>query len=455
MTKSGKLLNRRDFLTKTTAVGVSTSMLSTPLFSSCNNDKKRVPLKTYNDIYIPDLPDKAINGKPLKAAIIGCGGRGTGAVLNFLDAGENLSIEACADVFQDKINDFRKLLLEKKAIEIPDEMCFVGFDAYQKVCDLPVDLVLIASPNCFHAIQAKYAIEKNKHVFVEKPAAIDPNGYRTFIAMLRQAKAKGLNVITGANYHYSRPFIESYKLIQEGYLGRIISGSVVYNASNEQYLRRRENWTDMEYMIRGHFNWNWVNGDQISNLLVHWIDVFMWFTHLKPIKVSATGSNIRRVVGTVYDNFSMEFEFEQGVNLFGRVRRLDGCDNMVGAVIKGENGIWNSEDFTIRDLDGNIIWQYDEKANEYKNHNMYVLEHVDLINHIRRGKVLDIAEVTANSALACVMARESAYTGKTYTWDQMVVSDLDMMPPKLSLDANMSEYKQMKLPGMPLAVDQA
>ncbi|WP_289005099.1 Gfo/Idh/MocA family oxidoreductase [uncultured Parabacteroides sp.] len=455
-------LNRRDFLTKTAIAGVGTTLGSLPLLTSCSNssnnrNEKRTPLRTFDSIYIPDLPDKAIDGKPLNAALIGCGSRGTGAAFNFLDAGNGLSIIACADVFHDKIDDCRALLKKQYGTEIPDEMCFTGFDAYKKACDLPVDLVLIASPNCFHPEQVKYAIEKGKHVFVEKPAAIDPKGYRTFIMALRQAKAKGLNVITGANYHYSRAFLEAYKHIQEGYLGRIISGSVIYNASNEQYLRHKKEWTDMEYMIRGHYNWNWVNGDQVSNLLVHWIDVFMWFTHLKPIKVSAVGSRIRRIVGTVYDNFSMEFEFENGVNLFGMVRRMDGCDNMVGSVIKGDKAAWHSYDMSIRDFEGNILWQYDEETanTQHKNNDMYILEHIDLINHIRSNKVIDIAEVTANSALACVMARESAYTGKICTWEQMLVSELDMMPKDLSLNADMSAYKTIPLPGMPIAVNQS
>lgn len=457
MTDSKNTLSRRDFLTRTAVAGVGTTMGSIPFLSSCSEKEKRVPLSSYNDIYIPDLPDKAIDGKPLKAALVGCGSRGTGAAFNFLDAGDGLSVVACADVFQDKIDSCRGLLKEHYNFEIPDDMCFTGFDAYKKVCDLPVDIILIASPNCFHPEQVKYAVEKGKHIFVEKPAAIDPKGYRTFIAALKQAKAKGLNIITGANYHYSRGFIESYQRIQEGYLGRIVSGSVIYNAANEQYLRQRPEWTDMEYMIRGHYNWNWVNGDQVSNLLVHWVDVFMWFTHLKPVKVSAVGSRIRRIVGTVYDNFSMEFEFENGVNLFGMVRRMDGCDNWIGSVIKGDKAAWYSEDLSIRDFDGNILWKYDEEAakSKYKNHDMYVLEHIDLISHIRKGKMIDIAEITANSALACVMARESAYTGKNTTWEQMLVSDLDMMPEDLSLNADMSKYKTIPLPGVPIIVDQA
>ena len=212
----------------------------------------------------------------------------------------------------------------------------------------------------------------------------------------------------------------------------------------------------MEYMIRGHFNWNWMNGDQISNLLVHWIDVFVWFTHLKPIKVTGFGSRVRRIAGTVYDNFSMDYEFEGGVRLFGMVRRMDGCDNMVGSVIQGDKGSWHSEDFSIRDLNGNLIWKYnkEEAKAKYKNHDMYVLEHVEMINYIRKGEVIDIAGITATSALVAVMARESAYTGRVYSWEQILVSELNMMPEELSFTADMSSYKAIPLPGVPIIVDQ-
>ena len=160
---------------------------------------------------IPDLLDKAIDGKPLKAALIGCGSRGTGVAINFLDAGDELSIVALADMFPD-----RKELKDQKGVVLPDNACFLGFDAYRKVCELPVDIALIASPSCFHPEHTKHAIEKGKHVFVEKPAAIDPTGptgYRSFILSLRQAKTKGLNVINGAQYHWDTMTASDLNLI--------------------------------------------------------------------------------------------------------------------------------------------------------------------------------------------------------------------------------------------------
>ena len=458
--------SRRDFLKKAgagtallTAGGASAIGTTGALFSSCssqNSDKKGYArLRPESEIYIPDLSDKAIDGKPIRAALVGCGSRGTGAAFNFLEAGDNLSIVALADMFPDKVEACRDMLKRRKDMDIPDNACFTGFDAYKKVCELPVDLVLVASASCFHPEHAKYAVDKGKHVFVEKPPAIDPVGYRTFTTMLRQAKSSGLNVLTGAQYHYSRPFVESYKLIQAGYIGKIVNGYVFYHVGNEQFLKRKPEWTDTEYMLRSFFNWNCINGDQVSNLLIHWLDVFIWFSHLRPLQVLAYGSRVRRTVGNIYDNFSMDFEFEGGVRATGMVRRMDGCDNFTGAIVQGERGIWRSSDFTIHDWDGNLVWQYDEAEDKakFKTHDMYTLEHIDLVNHIRSGKVLDIAEITGTTAMACIMARESAYSGKICKWDNMIASNLNMMPEEFASGQlgkmDLKKYEVVPLPGIP------
>ena len=241
--------SRRDFLKR---AGAGSALLTAggSLFTSCSSSgagkEQYVRLHPENEIYIPDLPDKAIDGRPLKAALIGCGARGSGAAINFLDAGDNLSIVALADVFPDKIESCRTLLKKEKGIDIPDNACFTGFDSYKKACEMPVDLVLVVSPNVFHPEHTKYAIDQGKHVFVEKPAAIDAVGYRTFITALRQAKSKGLNVMNGAQYHWDRPFVESYRMIQAGYIGKILSGNVFYNTANESFIRRRPEWSDTE-----------------------------------------------------------------------------------------------------------------------------------------------------------------------------------------------------------------
>jgi len=443
-------VSRRTFLSSAAVIGASGALGSGSLLTSCsgggNDENKLTPLRPADEVYIPEIGDKAIAGKPIKAALIGCGSRGTGAAMNFLEAGDGVSIVACADAFKDRLDRCRAKLKDAKN-EIADNMCFVGLDAYKKACEADVDVVLIATPTLFHPEQFKYAIEQGKNVFVEKPAAIDAAGFRTYMMAVRQARTKGLCVVPGTHCHYNRGYIESYKRVQEGQIGRIVAANVWFCQGDIGFVRRRPEWSDVEYMIRDFFNWKWLAGDHVVDQFVHAIDIFSWFSHLKPEQVIGIGSRLRRYSGDIYDNFSMDFDYEGGIQVRGMARQIDNCAGRVGEIIQGTKGSWrsrNNRDFAIHDLDGNVVWKYDDEAakQQFKQHNPYVLEHVDMINHIRSGKVVNNAEFTATSSMACIMARESAYNGKIYTWDEMTQSDMNFMPADLTLDKklDMSQY---------------
>jgi predicted dehydrogenase len=182
---------------------------------------------------------------------------------------------------------------------------------------------------------------------------------------------------------------------------------------------------------------------------VHNIDVFLWMSGYKVAKATGFGSRQRRITGDQYDNFSVDFEMENGVHLHSMCRQLDGCSNLIGEVIQGTKGSWNSMNHEIKDLQGNVIWKYDKAAAEaeFKQHNPYVLEHVDWVNHIRKGTMHDEATECAISTLAGVMGRESAYKGSTITWDEMSQSDLDYMPETLELGAMDMSKHQVEVPG--------
>ena len=448
MNQKRSTVSRRAFLSNAAIIGASGTMGAGGLLTACSggsNENKYTPLRPASEVYIPDLPDKAYDGKPIRAGLIGCGGRGTGAAINFLDAANGVSIVACADIFKDRMDRCRATLAEKKNNVIDDDMCFLGFDAYKKICDLDVDVVLIVSPELFHSEHLKYAIEKGKNVFCEKPACIDAQGYRTFLLAVKQAQTKGLCIVTGGQRHYHRAYVESYKLVQEGYIGRIVSGAVYWNQAHMEYGQRLPGWTDMEYMLKCYLYFNWLGGDHVIHQMVHNLDVFTWFSHLKPVRVIGMGARQRRIDGDIYDTFGVDFEFENNVHVLGMCRQIDNCDNRVAEVIQGTKGQWNSLNgkFTITDLDGNVVWQYDDAAarEQFEQHDPYTLEHVDLINHIRKGTVVNYAEVMATSSLACIMARESAYTGKAYTWDEMVQADMNFMPAELTLgNVDMSKF---------------
>ena len=401
------------------------AVLAPTLLSSCKGGEKNTPLRAEGTYYVPDLMDKAIDGKELKAGVIGCGGRGSGAIMNLLDAADGITVTALGDVFADRLEGLRNSLKDNRQQEVPQENCFVGFDAYKKVIDSGVDMVIIATPPVFRPTHFEYAVEKGVHCFLEKPICVDAKGYRMLIASSKQAEAKNLSVVTGTQRHHQRCYVEAFKLIQQGIIGEITGGNVYWNGGMLWYRERQEGWSDMEWNIRDWVNWKWLSGDHIVEQHVHNIDVFMWMTGLKPVRAVGFGSRQRRITGDQFDNFSVDFTMENGIHLHSMCRQIDGCVNSVSEFIQGAKGSWSSETNEIKDLQGNVIWKYDQEAAEqqYKQHDPYVLEHVDWVNHIRKGEAHVEAYDTADSCMAAIMGRESAYTGGDATWDNMVQAD--------------------------------
>ena len=450
-----KTISRKEFFSRCAVIGtvgtVGAISGSAGLLTSCAGGESETksgytPLNSEKSVYIPNVGDKAIEGKPIRAALIGCGNRGTGAANNFLDAGDGLSIIAMADIFEDRMSSSRKNIEKRQGKVIDDKNIFIGFDAYKKVCEIPeVDYVIIATPSLFHSLQAKYAIDKGKHVFSEKAAGIDPVTCRTMMAAIMMAQTKGLCLQTGTQRHHTRAYNESYKHVRDGYIGRIQSAVLKWNQGNMFFAKRQPEWTDMEYMYRDFFSWNWLCGDHVIDQLVHNIDVFQWFSHLKPVSVVAMGSQLQRKTGDIFDNFAMDIVYEGGVRVNAQARQINGCTNDVSETIYGTLGSWSSKDFAIRDLEGNIVWQYDNKAQKekYKQSNPYVLEHMDVVNHIRSNKARNSeAETTVISSLTGAMARESAYTGKEYKYDEFMMSDYSLMPEKLHL-GNVENFEEI------------
>lgn len=441
-------ISRRSFLKNSALVGGALStagVSSNALLSSCSSKKTNkttfVPLKDPKDYYIPELPDLAKDGAELKAGLIGCGGRGTGAVMNFLNAANGVTVTAIADTFIEKVNDFAAYLQKEKNINIPVDKRYVGLDAYQKLIDEgDVNVVIIATPPFFRPIHFKYAMEKGKHAFLEKPLFVDATGYRSVITTAKQAYAKNLAVVTGNQRHHERKYVESYKKIMEGYIGEITGGVVYWNQNQLWYKNRDWRWSDTEWMIRDWVNWKWLSGDHIVEQHVHNIDVFTWFSGLRPASATGFGSRQRRVTGDQFDFFSVDFEMENGIHLHSMCRQIDGCDNNVSEFIQGTKGSWSSDDFKIKDLEGNVIWKYDFDAEgaQYKQTDPYTLEHVNWINHIRSNQPIDMAAGLAVSNMAAIMGRESAYTGITFKWENTTSSPQDFTPAILNLAGRMN-----------------
>lgn len=448
-------VSRKEFLSYGALVGAAGAVgaMGIPaIFTSCGDSKKSAltPLRAAGEYYIPNLPDKATAGRELKVGLVGCGGRGTGAVQDIMAAADGVTVVAIGDVFQDRLDGVKAMLKDKYNNELAADKCFVGFDSYQKVIDSGVDIVLLTTPPNFRPEHFKYAVDKGVHSFLEKPIAVDPIGYRTIMAAGKQAEAKGLSVVTGTQRHHQRPYVESFKKIQEGLIGNITGGSVYWNQTMLWYRNREKGWSDMEWMIRDWVNWKWLSGDHIVEQHVHNIDVFTWFSGFKPVRATAFGGRAKRVTGDQYDHFSVDFEFENGVHMHSMCRQVDGCDSNVSEFVQGSLGSWSSQngEFVIKDLSGNVLWKYDQANDaQYTQHNPYVLEHVNLVSHIRSGEPLMQAIETSVSNMAAIMGRESAYTGKSVNWDEMTASSLTYEPSKLEMGSvDMSRYT-VPIPG--------
>ena len=434
-----KNFNRREFL------GAG-AVAATGLIIGCSvagDDKRKMEAKKF--------VDQAPDGKVLKAGLIGCGGRGAGAAINFLDAGPNLKIHSLGDVFQDRIDECKKKLTDARQETVADENCFVGFDAFEKVIDSGVDVIILATPPHFRPAQFAAAINARKHVFMEKPVAVDPVGARSIIASSKKAEALGLVVGTGTQRRHQRDYVATFKEIYEGTIGDIVSANCYWNQSQLWYRNPKPEWSEMEYMIRDWVNWTWLSGDHIVEQHVHNIDVVNWFTEKHPTKAVGFGSRQRRVTGNQYDNFSIDFEYENGMHVHSMCRQIDGCTSNVSESITGSKGFSNCRN-KIFDSTGKVIWEYkyplNEDGTEGENVKVspYVQEHIDLVKAIRENKPYVEAENTAISTMCAIMGRISAYTGKEVTWEEVMNSNLKLGPDSYSL-GKVNIDKSIHVPG--------
>jgi myo-inositol 2-dehydrogenase/D-chiro-inositol 1-dehydrogenase len=430
MTDTEKGPSRRDFIEAIGAIGAVGAVGA--LVTNCSSGTA----DQYADYPWPPLLERAPDGPTLRAGLIGCGGRGTGAATNYLSAGPNLEVVALADCFRDRLDSCRQKLREEKGVEVADENCFTGFDAYQHLVEADVDVVLMATPPYFRPAHFEAAVEARKHVFVEKPVAVDPVGARKVMTTARKADGLGLCVVTGTQRRHQADYLATFREITRGAIGDIVSANCYWNGTVPWWRDRQSNWTDMEYMVRDWVNWTWLSGDHIVEQHVHNLDVVNWYLgDAHPEKALGFGGRWRRPSGDQYDFFSIDYTYDNDVHVHSMCRQISGCANNVSELVCGTKGHSNCRN-EIRSGSGAMEWKYqypqDEEGNQV-DPQPYVQEHIDFVTAIRNNQPVNEAERTAVATLTAIMGRISAYTGKEVTWDEMMESDLTLGPGRVEL----------------------
>ncbi|MFW6259861.1 MAG: Gfo/Idh/MocA family protein, partial [Tangfeifania sp.] len=322
---------------------------------------------------------------------------------------------------------------------------------YKKLLDLDLDVVILATPPHFRPDHLEAAIQAGKNVFMEKPAAVDPVGVRQIIATSRVAEEKGLTVITGTQRRHQRDYLETFRKIASGAIGEITSAKAWWLQSHVWFQTRRQNWSDMEYMLRNWNNFCWLSGDHFLDTHIHNIDVVNWFMGKLPQSAIGLGGRARRLTGDQYDFFSVDFDYGNGVSSHSMSRQIDGCENTLGEQVMGTEGYTNCKN-TIYYPDGTVKWQYqypknrDGKSTGIVKVSPYVQEHIHLVTAIRTNQPYVEAERTAISTLTAIMGRTAAYTGRKITWEEMLDSNEQLGPKKYEMGQVNMEFP-VPLPG--------
>ncbi len=370
----------------------------------------------------PGEPEK------LRIGVIGCGGRGTGAAINCVESAENVEIVALGDLFQDRLDGSRKHLMEKvgEHVNVTDDRCFTGFDNYLGVLDCDIDMVVMAPPPHFRPLHLKAVIEAGKHVFMEKPVAVDPVGIRSIIASSELAAQKGLAIVAGTQRRHQPSYLETMKRIHDGAIGEIVAAQCYWNQEFLWVKEQKPEWSDMEWQCRNWLYFTWLSGDHIVEQHIHNLDIVNWAMQSPPVKCVGMGGRQVRTgpeCGNIFDHFAVEYEYPNGARVLSMCRQIDGCSTRVSERLVGTKGVADPNGL----IEGRRSYKYEAPDPAV---NPYVQEHADLIASIRNGRPLNEGRRVAESTLTAIMGRMSAYTGRELKWDWVMnKSALDLTPP--------------------------
>jgi predicted dehydrogenase len=382
----------------------------------------------------------------IKVALIGCGGRGTGAAMQACLTKQNVKLVAMADAFRDRIdNCYKSLTVDditegsgtakniKNRIDVPEERKYTGFDGYKKAM-AHADVVILTTPPGFRPIHFEEAVKQGKQIFMEKPVATDPAGIKRVLDAAEIAKQKKLNVVVGLQRHYQTSYRALYA--KKDLIGDITSAQAWWNNDGVWVNPRKAEQTEMEYQMRNWYYFVWLCGDHIVEQHIHNIDVINWFKGGYPIKAQGMGGRqVRKGKdhGEIYDHHYVEFQYADGSILNSQCRHIPGTMSKVDELLIGTKGKIFCGTAAIKDHAGNVLFQFDKKANENE---PYQNEHDELFAAIAKGeyKFAD-AENGAKSTMTAIMGRMATYSGQVLDWNKLINSEINIMPKEFAWDA--------------------
>ncbi len=371
-----------------------------------------------------------------KIGLIGCGGRGSGAAVNAMNAGADIKLVAMADIFEDRLQGARQRLkkIKPEQVAVADDHCFVGFDAYQKVLKSDIDVVLIACTSHFHPAYFKAAVEANKHVFCEKPHGLDVPGLKMAMAANEEAKKKGLAVLSGLCWRFDTGVREAMKRVLDGQVGDIVAIEEKYCTTPYGLRVRKPEWNEMTYQYGNWYHFNWLSGDQTGQQLIHSIDKASWaLGDVPPVKAWGLGGRqvcIDPKYGDQFDHHAVVFEYANGARLFAYTRDQLGCYNEVTDTIFGTKG--RAFLPTRPRIEGEKPWQFPTKGPKTS---MTDNEQKALFDSLRAGKPINCGSYMFTSSMLAILAQMVCYTGQQITWEQAMNSKLSFAQPRYGFDA--------------------
>ncbi|TYA74774.1 Gfo/Idh/MocA family protein [Seonamhaeicola marinus] len=416
--KKSKILTRRNFVKDSSLI--TGGLILTPSVMMGNSSSKPIKENT------------------LKLAIVGCGGRGTGAAAQALKADNNVKLVALADAFKDRLDKAHESLskmFDSSKVDVAATKQFVGFGSYKKAID-EADVVILATPPGFRPQHFEYAIAQGKHVFMEKPVATDVAGVKKVLQAAKLAKTKNLNVVVGLQRRYQKNYLAAYDRIKKGSIGKITGGQVYWNGGGVWVRPRQEEWSEMQYQMRNWYYFNWLCGDHILEQHIHNIDVANWFIGEYPIKAQGMGGRqVRKGKdhGEIFDHHFVEFEYPSGAIISSQCRHQKDCFRRVAESFQGTKGTVDVSGRNIANLKsykGKTIYEHSGA----KDPSPYQIEHDKLFQAIRGQRAyINDAEYGAKSTMSAILGRMATYSGKEITWKQAMDSNYQIVPDEDSL----------------------